>query len=78
MCPAAMGRNWSAFVYNRQSINYLCMFDGGDGSGATTADCKIVWNNFQEKLLDKYNISDYLVFKIKTCIAFTTQNFLPV
>lgn len=77
MCPSAMGRNWSAFVYNRQSRNYLCMFDGDDGSGATPADCKIAWNNFQEQLLDKYNISDYLVFKIQHASLSQHRTFYP-
>lgn len=64
MKPETLGRNWSCFLYERRGKNFLVLFDGDDGSGATMADCKIVWQRFQN-ILTHYEVVDYLVFKIQ-------------
>lgn len=64
MTPEHLGKNWSCFLYERDGKRFLCFFDGDDGSGGTPSDCKLNWTRFQS-LIDKHQVSDYLVFKIQ-------------
>ncbi len=76
MTPEILGKNWSCFVYEREGKNFLCLFDGDDGSGGTPADCKLVWPKFQS-LIDHYKINDYLIFKIQHTPRSDQKQFYP-
>jgi len=63
MSSSTLNKNWSCFLYERDSKNFLCFFDGDDGAGGTPFDIKLNWPRFQN-LLSHYNVVDYAVFKI--------------
>lgn len=76
MTPQVLGKNWSAYLYERRGKNFLVMFDADDGSGGTPADCKLVWPRFQN-LLTHYDVQDYLIFKVQHTSIPEHREFYP-
>lgn len=76
MTPQTLGKNLSCFLYEREGKNFLCLFDGDDGSGGTPSDCKMIWGKFQN-LFNQHNISDYLCFKIQHAKLAEQKQFYP-
>lgn len=76
MTPETLGKNWSCFLYEREGKNFLCFFDGDDGSGGTPSDCKLNWTRFQN-LFDHYNVADFAVFKIQHATVSEQRMFYP-
>lgn len=76
MTPETYGKNWSSYVYERDSKRYLVLFDGDDGSGGTSSDCKLNWWKFRD-VLEAHKIDDYLVFKIQYAPISDQRQFYP-
>ncbi len=76
LTPQVLGKNWSCFVYERDGKNFLCLFDGDDGSGGTPSDCKMNWTRFQN-VINHYKIVDYAVFKIQHAPPGEQRTFYP-
>lgn len=76
MTPQVLGKNWSCFVHQRDGKNFLCLFDGDDGSGGTPSDCKLNWTRFQN-IINHYKIADYVVFKIQHAPTSEARMFYP-
>lgn len=76
MSSSILNKNWSCFLYERDSKNFLCFFDGDDGSGGTPFDIKLNWPRFQN-LLNHYNVVDYMVFKVQYSPWSEARQFYP-
>lgn len=62
MSTEKLGRNFSAFLYEKNDKKLLVLLDVDDGSGGTPSDCKIVWSTLFE-LQQYYKPHDMIVFK---------------
>lgn len=76
LTPQVLGKNWSCFVYERDGKNFLCMFDGDDGSGGTPSDCKLSWH-WLNIVFNHYKIVDYAIFKIQHAALSEQRMFYP-
>lgn len=76
MTPDNLGKNWSCYVYERDDKRWLVCFDGDDGSGGTSSDCKLNWWKFND-LLQIHQIDDYLIFKIQHASTAEQRQFYP-
>jgi len=76
MAPETLGKNWSCCVYERDGKRWLICFDGDDGSGGTTSDCKLNWWRFDEVLM-RHKIDDYIIFKIQHASISDQRQFYP-
>lgn len=76
MSPDVLGKNWSCYVYERDGKRWLVCFDGDDGSGGTTSDCKLNWWKFDDVLM-KHKIDDYIIFKIQHASIPDQRQFYP-
>ncbi len=76
MAPETLGKNWSCAVYERDGKSWLICFDGDDGSGGTTSDCKLNWWRFDEVLM-RHKIDDYIIFKIQHASISDQRQFYP-
>jgi hypothetical protein len=57
-----LGKNFGAFIYEKNEKRLLVLIDADDGSGGTTADCKIIWSAYNN-VLESYKPQDVLVLK---------------
>ena len=62
MSTEKLGRNFSAFLYEKNNKKLLVLLDIDDGSGGTPSDCKIVWSTLFE-LQQHYKPHDMMVLK---------------
>lgn len=62
MSTEKLGRNFSAFLYEKNNKKLLVLLDVDDGSGGTPSDCKIVWSTLFE-LQQHYKPHDMMVLK---------------
>lgn len=62
MSTEKLGRNFSAFLYEKNRKKLLVLLDIDDGSGGTPSDCKIVWSTLFE-LQQHYKPHDMMVLK---------------
>jgi len=76
MSSSTLNKNWSCFLYERDGKNFLCFFDGDDGSGGTPFDIKLNWPRFQN-LIDHYKVTDYMVLKIQHGSTSEQRVFYP-
>ncbi len=76
MSSSTLSKNWSCFLYEREGKNFLCLFDGDDGSGGTPFDIKLNWPRFQN-LLDHHQVTDYAVFKVQYASVPEQRMFYP-
>lgn len=76
MSSSTLNKNWSCFLYECENKNFLCFFDGDDGSGGTPFDIKLNWPRFQN-LLSHYNVVDYMIFKIQHTSRPEARQFYP-
>lgn len=62
MSTEKLGRNFSAFIYEKNEKKLLVLLDVDDGSGGTPSDCKIVWSALAE-IQRHYTPHDMIVLK---------------
>jgi glycosyltransferase involved in cell wall biosynthesis len=62
MCTEKLGRNFSAFLYEKNGKKLLVLLDIDDGSGGTPSDCKIIWSTLFE-LQQHYKPHDMIILK---------------
>lgn len=63
-CESTLGRNFSYFIFEDNSDNYLVLFDSSDGSGLQPYDDSLN-HTVLRKLMEEYNIKDYIIFKMQ-------------
>lgn len=57
-----LGKNLSAFIYEKNEKKLLVLLDADDGSGGTPYDCKMSWPVFND-ILRHYRPHDYMILK---------------
>jgi len=62
MSTENLGRNFSAFLYEKNNKKLLVLLDIDDGSGGTPSDCKIIWSSLFE-LQQRYKPHDLMILK---------------
>jgi hypothetical protein len=62
MSTENLGRNFSAFLYEKNNKKLLVLLDIDDGSGGTPSDCKIIWSSLFE-LQQRYKPHDMMILK---------------
>lgn len=62
MSTEKLGRNFSAFIYEKNDKKLLVLLDVDDGSGGTPSDCKIVWSTLFE-IQQHYKPHDMIILK---------------
>lgn len=63
-CEKILGRNFSFIIFENKKKNYMIMFDADDGSGIAQDNFKLEVDVFKE-LKEKYNVEDYIIFKMQ-------------
>ena len=75
-CENYLGRNFSFIIFENEKKRYMIMFDADDGSGIAEDNCKLnekIWR----KLMDKYNVGDYIIFKMQYSSKLPHNAFYP-
>ena len=72
----SLGKNFSGYIFEKDSKKLLVLIDTDDGSGGTPSDCKIVWPKFGEAVL-KYRPDDYIIFKQNVSLDPECNQFYP-
>ena len=63
-CEEFLGRNFSFFIFEKENKNYMVLLDADDGSGIALDNCKL-FEDERLMLMEKYNVVDYIIFKMQ-------------